>query len=136
MHAAQASPIVLFDGVCNLCSASVRFIARRDPSAVFRFAAQQSDAARPLLDQFNLSQDDRESVVLIESGQAFTRSTAALRIVRRLRFPWPLLYGLIVIPRPIRDWVYGFIARRRYRWFGRRETCMTSTPPQSARFLE
>ena len=77
-----------------------------------------------------------DSIVLIDEGRLFTRSTAALRIARRLRFPWPLLYGLIVVPRPLRDFLYDWVARNRYRWFGKRDSCMLPTPELRARFLE
>ena len=125
--------IVLFDGVCNLCNSSVHFIIARDPAARFRFAALDSAAGQRLLAESGLS--GSLSVVLIENGRAYTRSAAALRIARRLRFPWPLLYALIVVPRPLRDAVYDWIARNRYRWFGKREVCMTPTPELRSRFL-
>ena len=125
-------PIILFDGVCNLCSGAVQFILDRDPRGRFRFASLQSGAARRLLGGESLP----ESIVLIEEGKTSRRSTAALRIARRLRFPWPLLYAFIVVPRPLRDFVYNWIARNRYRWFGRRETCLVPAPDLRNRFLE
>jgi predicted DCC family thiol-disulfide oxidoreductase YuxK len=75
-------------------------------------------------------------VILIEDGCRYDRSTAVLRVARRLRAPWPLLFAFIVVPRPLRDWAYDIVARRRYRWFGRRETCMVPTPELRARFVE
>ena len=125
-------PIVLFDGVCNLCNGAVRFILARDPRARFRFASLQSEAARRLLG----GDPPAETIVLIEAGKTHTRSTAALRIARLLRFPWPLWYGWIVVPRPLRDGVYDWVARHRYRWFGRRDTCMVPTPELRDRFLD
>jgi predicted DCC family thiol-disulfide oxidoreductase YuxK len=134
------APVVLFDGVCNLCTGSVLFIIRRDPRGVFRFAALQSPAAAALLKDAPVRSGPLpDSIVLVEgdgAARVSTQSTAALRIARRLRFPWPVLYALIVIPRPIRDWVYDFIAARRYRWFGKRDSCMMPTPELRARFLE
>src|SRR5262249_11131123 len=115
--------IILFDGVCNLCNSSVDFIIRRDRRARFRFASLQSAPARLLLREFGLDDSDPKSIVLIENGRAYCRSTAALRIARRLCGPWPLFYVLIVIPPALRDWIYDLMARNRYRWFGRRETC-------------
>ena len=130
------NPLVLFDGVCNLCNGFVQFVIERDPAARFQFGALQSDAAQRLLASAGWSSPETpETVVLLEDGRVFTRSTAALRIVRRLSFPWPLAYGFILIPRPLRDAIYDSIARRRYRWFGRREQCMMPTPGLRRRFL-
>lgn len=125
--------VLLFDGVCNLCSGIVRFVVNRDPAARVQFAALQSDAARRLLG--TLPQPPPDSLVLVENGKYYTRSAAALRIARGLRFPWPLLYVLVAVPRPVRDWVYDAVARNRYRWFGRRDVCMIPTPELRARFL-
>ena len=122
MPAAPVERVVLFDGVCNLCNGLVQFIIRRDPHARFQFAAMTSFAA--------------DTIVLVEDGRRYERSAAVLRIARRLRAPWPVLFALIVVPRPVRDWAYDFVARRRYRWFGRRETCMVPTPELRARFVE
>jgi predicted DCC family thiol-disulfide oxidoreductase YuxK len=131
--ASDPGPIVFFDGVCNLCNASVRFVIRRDPRAVFRFAALDSAAANRRLSG---RKDLPDSMVLLEEGHVWTRSTAALRIARRLRFPWPLAYAFIVVPRPVRDWIYAVVARNRYRWFGRRDRCELPTPALRARFLD
>lgn len=128
--------MVLFDGVCNLCNGTVRFIARRDPGARFRFAALQSPIGRELLGVSALPDGALETLVLLEEGRLFVRSTAALRIARRLSGLWPLAYGAIVIPRPIRDGVYRLIARHRYRLFGRQETCMIPSADLRSRFLE
>ena len=129
-------PLVLFDGVCNLCNGFVQFVIERDPAARFQFGALQSDAAQRLLASAGCSSPETpETVVLLEDGRVFARSTAALRIVRRLSFPWRLAYGFILIPRPLRDAIYDSVARRRYRWFGRREQCMMPTPELQRRFL-
>jgi predicted DCC family thiol-disulfide oxidoreductase YuxK len=127
--------IVLFDGVCNLCTGTVRFIIHRDPQAHFQFAALQSPYAQGRLTQSGYSGSLSESIVLIEDAGVYTESTAMLRIVRKLSGVWPLFYVLIVVPRPIRDWAYSLIARNRYRWFGRQDTCMTPTPNLRQRFL-
>lgn len=127
--------MVLFDGVCNLCNRSVAFIIARDPTARFYFAPLQSEAAQRLLRQAEITGEIPDSVALIEDGRLYTRSTAALRIARQLRFPWPLFYALIVLPRRLRDAGYDFIARHRYRWFGRRDACMMPTPELRRRFL-
>lgn len=130
-------PVILFDGVCNLCNASVDFIVRHDRRALYRFAPLQSRLAEELLAQHRSQADMLDSVVLVEpGGRVSTGSTAALRVARGLGFPWSLLYALIILPRPVRDFVYGWIARNRYRWFGRRETCRIPTPEERARFLD
>lgn len=130
--------IVLFDGHCNLCCGSVRFISDRDPHARFRFASLQSKAAGKLLALHGglVQPADPASAVLLQHGRAYTRSAAALRIARGLRFPWSLCYVLILLPRPLRDALYSFVAARRYRWFGRRESCMIPTPDLRGRFVE
>src|SRR5712691_1177998 len=113
----QFSPVILFDGVCNVCSGFMQFVIARDPAGRFRFASLAS-------------------VVLVEGDQVFTQSTAALRIARGLGLPWRLAYGLIAVPRPLRDWVYDVVARHRYQWFGRRDGCLVPTPQVRARFLD
>jgi predicted DCC family thiol-disulfide oxidoreductase YuxK len=132
---ASSPPTVFFDGVCNLCNWSVRFIIKRDPRGQFRFAALQSDAARALLAKAGVDGQAGDTMLLLEDGRLFDRSTAALRIARRLRFPWRLAYGLIILPRPLRDWLYRIIARHRYRWFGKRDVCMVPTPELQSRFV-
>jgi predicted DCC family thiol-disulfide oxidoreductase YuxK len=128
--------VILFDGVCNLCNGFVQFVIERDPGARFQFGALQSEASQRLLAAAGYSSPETlDTVVLLEDGRVFTRSTAALHVVRRLSFPWPLAYGLIVIPTPLRDAIYDLVARRRYRWFGRREQCMMPTPDTQRRFL-
>lgn len=134
--------VVLFDGVCNLCNRAVTFIIDRDPDAYFRFAPLQSEVGSTRLEpehrglkHGNLKHRDAlESVVLLENDQRFTRSTAALRIARRLRGVWPL-YAFIVVPKPIRDRVYRWIAGNRYRWFGKTDACRLPTPELARRFL-
>ncbi len=132
----QFAPVILFDGVCNLCNGFVRFVIARDPAARFRFAALQSDSARRLLARLDGLGGIPDSVVLVDRGRVYTRSSAALRIARGLPFPWSLARALIVVPRPLRDWVYDRVARHRYRWFGRKDVCMMPTPDSRARFLD
>jgi predicted DCC family thiol-disulfide oxidoreductase YuxK len=128
--------VVLFDGVCTLCNGAVQFVIRRDPARRFQFAALGSPAAARILRDVGGPASLPDSLVVVEDGRVYVRSTAALRIARRLRFPWPLLAALVVVPTPIRDAVYDFVARHRYRWFGRKDACML--PPAGARdlFLE
>jgi len=128
--------IILFDGVCNLCNALVRFVIARDPHGHFRFAALTSEAGVRALEAASISGVRPDSMVLIDGGRVFLRADAALQVLRRLRFPWPLAYALVAVPRSIRDRVYDVIARNRYRWFGQRETCMVPTPAVRARFLD
>ena len=128
--------IVVFDGVCNLCNAWVNFVIVRDRGGKFRFAALQSAAGQRLVgDLRHGGRLDGSSIVLIEGKHYHTRSTAALRIARGLDFPWPLLYGLVLVPRFFRNWIYDLVAQNRYRLFGKRETCRVATPEVEDRFL-
>lgn len=131
----SATAIVLFDGVCNLCDQSVQFIIQRDPKQRYQFAPLQSDLAKELLQEHQLNPKDLERAVLIENGKAYTHSTASLRVVRHLSGAWPLLYVFILVPRFIRDAVYRWVARNRYRWFGKKEACAMPTAENRARFL-
>jgi len=131
-----APAIVLFDGHCNLCAWSVRFVIERDPARRFRFAALHSPAGRELLAEHGLLEDAPDSIVLIEDGRVYTRSSAALRIARHLRGAWRLLGVFRIVPRVLRDPLYRVVARFRYRWFGRSEACLAPTPANRERFLE
>lgn len=126
--------VVLFDGVCNLCSASVQFIIRRDPGSFFKFASLQSEPGEQLKKEYGIDHNV-QSMVLIEDGHSYTESTAALRIARHLHGPWKLLYIFIIVPKPLRNLVYRYIASHRYRWFGRKQSCMVPTPDMRKRFL-
>ena len=127
--------ILLFDGVCNLCNGVVKFIIPRDPEAIFRFAALQSAAGQALLVQYGLPVEGFESFVYIRDGRAYQRSTAALHVLRDMRGAWKLFYVFIIIPRPVRDWMYDLIARSRYSIFGRTDACMVPTPEVKGRFI-
>ncbi len=128
--------VVLFDGVCNLCNGFVRFVILRDPRGHFRFAPLSSEAAARAMAEVGVTGGEADSILLIENRRAFLRSAAALRIARRLRFPWPLAYSLMIVPRPLRDWAYDVVARNRFRWFGRRDVCMVPGPETRDRFLD
>lgn len=130
------SATILFDGVCNLCNGFVQFVIARDPHEQFRFASLGTPAAESLLSAAGVTGARPDSIVLVEEGRVYFRSDAPLRIARRLSFPWPLAYGLVAIPRVIRDRVYDAIAARRYAWFGKRDVCMVPTPALRRRFLE
>lgn len=130
--------IVLFDGVCNFCNGAVNFIIDRDRKGRFRFAALQSEAGRRIAREFNLRDVDGEpsTIYLIEGSRAFDRSGAALRIAGKLTGVWPILTGVLAIPSPLRDAVYGLFARNRYRWFGKSEACRVPEPSLQKRFLD
>jgi predicted DCC family thiol-disulfide oxidoreductase YuxK len=132
-------PVVLFDGVCNLCNATVNFLIDRDPHGTLRFAALQSPAGRKILEgvgQPAPEGSDPNTIVLVEGGRVHERSSAALGIVRHLRGAWPLLAAFAIVPPVLRDALYRWFAARRYRWFGRAEICRVPTPELRARFLE
>ena len=130
--------IVLFDGVCNLCNGVVQFILRHDPQERYLFASQQSEAGQRLLAEHGIkaAQALAESVVVLEDNRVYLESDAALYILHRLGGVWGWAYIFRWIPRPWRDWVYRWVARHRYRIFGRRESCMVPTPALRSRFLD
>ncbi len=136
---ARQRPVILFDGVCNLCNSTVRWVIERDKEGRFDFASLQSDVARRELGKvMDTKEIDAlpDSIVLLDSDGVHVRSAAALRILRGLG-SWFLLLRLgVVLPGPIRDAIYDMVARNRYRWFGRRDTCMIPTPDVAARFLD
>jgi predicted DCC family thiol-disulfide oxidoreductase YuxK len=125
--------VILFDGVCNLCDGFIRFVFKNDPSGRFRFAPLQSAVGQELLARHGLIvlAGDPDSVVLIDDGHAWTRSSAALRILGGLRGPWPAFTVFLAVPIPLRDGVYRLIARNRYRLFGKKDAC--SLPPAGLR---
>ncbi|MBI1193464.1 MAG: DUF393 domain-containing protein [Bacteroidetes bacterium] len=126
--------VILFDGVCNLCNNAVDFVIRRDRKGVFRYGALQSEAAIKLLAQHPLPAN-LDSIVLIQDQRIFIRSGAAIRIARHLGSGWPLLTVFLLVPAPVRDAVYDWIARNRYRWFGRKDSCRLPTLEEQALFL-
>jgi predicted DCC family thiol-disulfide oxidoreductase YuxK len=125
--------VILFDGVCNLCNTSVDFIIRKDKKEYFKFGALQQSA--DLLEQFNISPEYLNSLVLIEDGQVYYKSTAALKIARRLDGPLPILYPFILLPTLLRDPIYNWIANNRYQWFGKGNSCRLPTPEEARRFI-
>ena len=129
-------PLILFDGDCNLCNGFVQFVIRRDPRARFRFAALRSAAAQAALADAGVREELPDSIVLLQGGRVRTRSAAALAILRGLGWLWPLLSIFLVVPRPLRDWVYDWVARNRIRWFGRQQSCWVPTPELRARFVD
>ena len=127
--------IILFDGVCNLCNSSVNFIIDHDKKNVFRFASLQSDAGQSLLKKFNLNVKDFNSIILVENDKFYERSSAVMKIVRKFPGLWKFLYLFIIIPPPVRNFVYDIIADNRYKWFGKKESCRVPTPELKEKFL-
>ena len=127
--------IILFDGVCNLCNGAVNFVIKRDPGNVFKFAPLQEKQGALLLKTHAIDIQKLDSIVLIENGNVYTKSSAALRIARKMSNLWPLFFVLLIIPSFIRDGVYDFIAKNRYKWFGEKEQCMIPTPGLREKFL-
>ncbi|MGH7806888.1 MAG: thiol-disulfide oxidoreductase DCC family protein [Thermodesulfobacteriota bacterium] len=132
----QNNPIILFDGVCNLCSGIVMFTIKRDRQGIFKFTPLQSDVGQSLLKQFNLPMDSYQSFILVEGDRYYQKSTAALRVVRRMNGLCSILYVFIVLPRPIRDFIYDLIVKNSYKWFGKKEKCLIPAPGIKSRFLE
>lgn len=128
--------ILLFDGVCNLCSKTVRFIIKKDPKAKFRFASVQSQSGQLLLTQLGLPLDTFNSLIYIRDKRFYLKSTAVLKVLKELRGGWRLMYCLILLPQFIRDFVYDFVAKRRYFIFGKSETCWIPSQEYLDRFLE
>lgn len=128
-------PIILFDGVCNFCNSAVNFVIKRDRKNLIRFAPLQSEAAYQLLTDYNMSTTDMTSFIFIEDEKVYTQSTAALKVCKHLKGIWPLLYGFIVVPLFVRDGVYKWIAKNRYKWFGKKSECMVPTVELKSKFL-
>lgn len=127
--------IVLFDGVCNFCNHSIQFIIKRDKKSYFKFGALQSEEGIALLKKHGLSPEILDTIVLIEDGKAYTYSTAPLRIVRKLNLLWPICFIFILVPTFIRNPIYKWISKNRYKWFGKQESCLMPTPETRSRFL-
>lgn len=132
----DAEKIVLYDGVCNLCDATIRFILPRDPRGNLRFASLQGEFARALLARHGVpSATAPESIVYVENDRPYLHSDAVLRIARALAFPWKLAAVFLAVPRAIRDPLYRWVARNRYRWFGKNESCLLPSPEWKGRFI-
>lgn len=132
----DSGPVIFFDGVCGLCNRGVRFVVRRDRRGYFRFAALQGALAEQMLRPRGIDPATLESFVLLENGQTFTQSDAVLEVVRQLDGAWPALRIFRWVPRGLRDAAYRFVARHRYRWFGRFDTCPAPSPELRARLLQ
>jgi predicted DCC family thiol-disulfide oxidoreductase YuxK len=135
MNFSSLTGIILFDGVCNLCNTAVDFIIKRDKHARFKFGALQDNASKEILEQYSINKEYLESLILIQDGKVYYKSTAALEIAKSLKGLWPLFYPLILIPEFVRNPIYDWIARNRYRWFGKKEICRIPTAEEQSRFL-
>ncbi len=129
-------PIILFDGYCNLCNSSIQWIIKRDKKALFRFTALQSEIAESLLDKTNPLESNIQSIILIEGVKVFSQSEAIIRIASHLGWFWSLANIFLLVPKSLRDIVYNFIAKNRYRWFGKRDSCMLPAGDVLSRFLQ
>tara|TARA_R110000851_G_scaffold77514_3_gene170738 strand:- start:254232 stop:254678 length:447 start_codon:yes stop_codon:yes gene_type:complete len=127
--------IILFDGVCNLCNDAVTYIIKRDKKNVFKFAALQSEIGQELTSKFNIDTSKVDSIILIDGEKHYEKSSAALRIAKYLSGAYPLLFGFMVVPKFIRNSVYDYIAKNRYKWFGKKESCMIPTAELKDKFL-
>lgn len=129
-------PVLLFDGVCNLCNGSVQFVVDHDPEGTFRFAPLQSETAEDLLAEVGFDDYDFGTVVLVAGDEYYTKSEAALRVARELESPWSWLWLCRFVPAFVRDRVYDLVAEYRYAVFGRKDRCMVPTPELRERFLD
>ncbi len=132
----QNKKIILFDGVCNLCNGAITFIIKRDKNDVFRYAPLQSEVGKNLAKKHEIDLDKVDSIILVTDQSAVAKSTAALRIAKHLSGGWPLLAVFLILPRFLRNAVYDFIARNRYKWFGKKDACMIPTPELKSKFLD
>ncbi len=132
----KAHKILLFDGVCNLCNASVLFVIRRDKKKEIKYAAIQSKQGKMLLQQYHIEEAYLGSLIFIEDGKVYLKSTGALRLCKYLKGLWPVLYLFIFVPPFIRNAVYDFVAKNRYQWFRKKETCMVPTVELKSLFLD
>lgn len=117
------SPLILYDGVCNLCNHSIRFVIKNDKNGIFKFASLQSETGKEVLVAHHLNEENFNSFILIENGKLFFKSTAALKVVKKLSGPIKLMYIFIIIPAFLRNIIYDIVARNRYNWFGKTENC-------------
>ena len=134
-YAMTDQSVIIFDGLCNLCSSVVRFVAKHDHKGTFLFAPMQSRAGQQLLQQYGLGEIKGQTFVLVQDGRAYTASNAALQVAKALPWYWQWTRVLRFIPRRLRDGAYFLIARNRYRWFGRKQSCMIPGPELRGRFL-
>lgn len=135
MQIPKDRPVILYDGICNLCNSSVRFILKHDTREKFLFSSLQSDASKKLLLHLNYKIIEMNSILLVENGQIHEKSDAVLKIASGLRFPWNLAAAFRILPRKVRDSIYDFVARNRYRWFGKKDSCVYTVNTYENRFI-
>lgn len=128
--------LILFDGVCNLCNSSVQFVIKHDNKNWFMFAPLQSEIGKQIIDDFHIDPSKTDSILLYSPSQGITyKSTAALKIASKLKFPISLMRLFLIVPTKIRDWIYDYIAKNRYKWFGKKEKCMIPDPKWMDKFI-
>lgn len=132
----QHKKLILFDGVCNLCNNSVQFVIKKDQQNDYLFAPLQSDIGQQIIKAFNIDTAKTDSILLYTNGKLYSKSTAALKVAATLGFPTSILSVFLIVPAFIRNWVYDFIAKNRYKWYGKKEACMIPTPELKAKFLK
>ncbi|MEZ4949206.1 MAG: thiol-disulfide oxidoreductase DCC family protein [Saprospiraceae bacterium] len=132
----MSQPVLLFDGVCNLCNSSVQFIIKHDPEGKFKFASLQSEYGQQMVKKFGLEKENLETVILIDGEKAYKKSTAALEVTRRLGGFWSIFYVFRIIPSFLRDGIYTWVANNRYKWFGKKDQCMIPSPELKNRFIQ
>jgi predicted DCC family thiol-disulfide oxidoreductase YuxK len=135
MAPCSTNPIILYDGVCNLCNSWVRFVIRHDREGRFRFAPQQSAHGQALISEYLPDGANLSTVILFTNDRVYTKSAAVIEIAAQLEAPWRWLAALRLIPRQLSDLAYLFIVRHRYRWFGRTDTCQIPAPDTASRFI-
>lgn len=135
MQIPKDRPVILYDGICNLCNSSVRFILKHDTREKFLFSSLQSDASKKLLLHLNYKIIEMNSILLVENGQIHEKSDAVLKIASELSFPWNLTAAFRILPRKVRDSIYDFVARNRYRWFGKKDSCVYILNTYENRFI-
>lgn len=127
--------IILFDGVCNLCNGAINFVIKKDKKNIFKFAPLQSEEGKELTSRFNIDTSKVDSIILIDGDKYYEKSSAALHIAKNLEKAYPLLFGFMVVPKFIRNSVYDYVATNRYKWFGKKESCMIPTEELKSKFI-
>jgi len=135
-HLHKDKSIIFFDGVCNLCEGFVQWVIRRDPDGYFHFSSLQSDFAKSFFENATEDPGDLNSVLLFHEGKFYKNSDVSFKVVRQIGIPWAFLYPFRLVPRIIRDNIYRWVAKNRYKWFGKKEACMIPTPELQSRFLD
>lgn len=130
------TPVVFFDGVCNLCNSTVQFIIRHDRNRIFLFCSLQSKKTEEIFNKLNFNFSKPETIILLDRNKLYSGSTAILKILRKMNCPYQIFFILIIIPKPFREIVYRYIAKRRYKWFGKRENCMLPDDELKNRFID